>query len=195
MSWPLTEWAESLPGGWSNEAAEGEHIRPLLPVYPAEEGDGWTVLQAPHMSLGFVPFSEAQEDLLRLFTVTECAPGYRPAKHGRGRPVSSQKLNTSISQSDGQHRRSAWPQPRTPDCPRAWTCLKKKKRLIYRWCPRGQSWSLFPGGPHPQTIAGLSAVLMLCLELGLRWQVLESLVPGLNLSVRKIALLCDIHGE
>ena len=75
--------------------------------------------------------AEAQEDLLRLFTVTECAPGYRPAKHGRGRPVSSQKLNTSISQSDGQHRRSAWPQPRTPDCPRAWTCLKKKKKDLF----------------------------------------------------------------
>ena len=32
------------------------------------------------MSLGFVPFSAVQEDLLRFFTVTECAPGYRPAK-------------------------------------------------------------------------------------------------------------------
>lgn len=155
MSWALTEWAEFLPGGWSNEAAEGERIRPLLPVYPAEEGDGWTVLQAPHMSLGFVPFSEAQEDLLRLFTVTECAPGYRPAKHGRGRPVNSQKLNTSISQSDGQHRRSAWPQPRTPDCPRAWTCfLKKKKDLFIDGVPGARAGHCSLVGPTLRPLLG-----------------------------------------
>lgn len=136
MSWPLTEWAEFLPGGWSNEAAEGRtSIRPLLPVYQLRKEMAEQSCKL-HMSLGFVPFSEAPGRLEIVHSNRMC-PGYRPAKHGR--------------EDQWVHRNS------TPAFPEWWAAseverglspehqtvpgvdLFKKKKDLFRWCPRARA--------------------------------------------------------
>ena len=107
--------------------------------------------------------------------------------------MSSQKPDTSFSQSVGSIGGQ-----------RGLTGLSQGVDFFFFWKQdvfidgvpgaRAGNYSL-AGRPHPQTSTGLAAQFHCCLELGLRWQVLEVLVTDLNLSVRKIALLRDIHRE